>query len=384
MTSKPSPAAPASAPSPARIFRLTLLAALLPGAGHALLRRPVAAALLFAGILGTVGLCAWHLLRGLAFFESPLGVFLFAALLRGAIAAQAFAVLDAYLRANRSEPEAERRRLAVLANLLVPGAGSLLLRSWLRALTGLALLSLVVIFARLGRHPYIDVIYVGLQLLSSAAVLAPQRVDGDGPRLSPARSRPLQAPAGQIVILVAIVAAVVGFGIVTLRMLPSGALSGLSTRDVQARHSEAGIVFSIPRLGVKLTADGPGWKVPDRRSEFILAAEHADGGNLMLGIQKIYPFERPGRVSDRLRLWLEAKGLVLRRSLELKVGGAPATQLRFSGDFGDHRIDHWAIAIPRDGFAFVLMLQCERKRCDTLAPVLERTRDSFSFVGSPR
>jgi hypothetical protein len=363
----------------ARVFRLTLLAALVPGAGHALLGLRLAAASLLAGVLGGAGLAGFHLLRGLAFFESPLGAFLFAVLLRALCALQAFAAVDVYLRATRSDPDGARRRLAVAANLLAPGVGALLLRSWLRAATGLALLGLVVYFAVLGRHPYIDIIYLGLQLLTSAAVLAPQRGPDGEPRLSPATRRPLEAPAGQIVVLCAVVAAVVGVGMVTLRMLPSGALSGLSTRDVQARQTEAGVLFSIPRLGVKLTAAGPGWTVPDRRTEFILAAEHRDGGNLMLGIQQIYPFERPGRVSARLRRWLESKGLVLRRTLELTVGGVAATQLRFSGDFGDHRIDHWAIAIPRDGFAFVLMLQCERKKCDALAPVLERTRDSFSL-----
>jgi hypothetical protein len=362
------------------VFRSTLLAALIPGAGHAALGMPLAAAALFLAFAGGATAAAWHLAAGLAPFESPLGGFLFPLLLRGLAVLHAFGVVDAYYRASRSSGAAgDRKRLAVAANLLVPGGGYVLMRSWARAATGLALLALVLWFARQGRHAHIDVIYVGFQLLLGASILAPKRdAESAAAAPAPAAARPVPSQPAQVVILATMLVAVIACGYVTLRALPASQLHALRQGDIVTRPGKDGLELDVGKLGVKLLAAGPDWTRVDDSTLFF-RARHKAGAQVMFTAQPCYPFERQGRVVRRMRVWLESKGLVYRRTLELPVGGAPATQLRFSGDFPDHRVDHWAIAIPQQGFAFVLMLQCERERCPELEPVLERTRDSLTL-----
>ena len=86
-------------PELARRALIATVAAIVPGAGHAVLGQlGLGAALLGAFVVGGA-LAAWHLARGLALFESPLGAFLFGVLLRGLAILVGFSVGDAYLRA---------------------------------------------------------------------------------------------------------------------------------------------------------------------------------------------------------------------------------------------------------------------------------------------
>jgi chromate transport protein ChrA len=278
------------------------------------------------------------------------------------------------------------RRLAVALNLLAPGTGYLVGRTWLRAATALAVLALLLFFARSGRLPYLDIIFVGMQAVMGGLVYLQLRVaaerEAEATGQLAALPRRAEAPAAQVVCLIAVVAAIIIAGLVTERSVPRSELRNLSREDIKTRSSVAGIKLEIPPLGLSLWARGPGWTLQTGSSEFLFRAQHRAGGQLMLGVQKIYPFERTRRMERRLRAWLEAKGLVHQRTMAIQLNGTAATQMRFSGDFGaGNRIDHWAIAVPRPGFAFLLMLQCDRTRCAEVAPLLEESRDSFVLTG---
>lgn len=383
MSSKPPPA---SAPAPLPALPATLASLLLPGLGQLLAGARLAGLLMLALFLAGAALAVAHLVHGLDLFESPLGAFLFRVLLRGLAVLQAFATIDAYGRSLApGDRQGKARRLAVALNLLVPGTGYLVGRAWLRAATGLAVLTLLLLFARGGRLPYLDVIFVGMQAVMGGLVYLQLRVAAEreaearGELVAPARRT--EAPAAQVVCLVAVVEAIILAGLVTDRSVPRSELRNLSREDIKTQSAAAGIKLEIPPLGLSLWARGRGWTLQSS-PEFLFQAQHHAGGRLMLGVQQIYPFERPRRMERRLRAWLEAKGLVHRRTMSLRLNGTPATQMRFSGDFeGGNHIDHWAIAVPRPGYALLLMLQCERARCAEVAPLLEQSRDSLALTG---
>jgi hypothetical protein len=354
----------------------TLAGALVPGAGHLLLRLPQLGGLFFCLVAAGAAVAVWHLTSGLDLFETDLGSFLFGVMLRGAAILHAYSVLDAYLLAvDTAKVASPRPRQAVLLNLLVPGTGYLLARAWLRAGVGLAVLVLILYFAKVRKHPYLDVVYVALQLIMSVAVYVQMtrgsREPGMEATAPPPRPQLPKVPAAQIIVLVVTVIALLGCGLVVQRSVPpSWMFGGITTKDIQAKKRRSGIQFSVPRLDLSITAFGPGWKLTEGKSRFLISAEHEKGATLMVGIQPIPPFVRTERYLTRVRSWMESNNLTLKRTSQLDLGGLEATQMEFSGD-------HWTIAIPRKNFAYVMMLGCRFDSCQDSNAIRKKTRDSF-------
>jgi len=63
--------------------------------------------------------------------------------------------------------------------------------------------------------------------------------------------------------------------------------------------------------------------------------------------------------------------------MERELHGTPAVQMRFSGNLAQDSIDFWTIAVPQRSFSFLLMYYCLHSRCAELAPLLEKSVDSF-------
>jgi hypothetical protein len=376
-----------STPDPAahRALLATIAAALLPGAGHLILRQSLHGLLLLtASALGGAA-AAGHLGWGLELFESPLGAFLFGVLLRALAILYAYSVIDVYFRAvspAHADDEGARMRLAVLLNLLVPGVGYLITRAWLRAVTGLALLALVLFFAKAGTNRYIDIVFLVLQLIMAFAVLRQQTIEREKEAEQQARRPPpIKAPVAQIVVLVTSVAAVLACGFIVEQAFPDGTIYSLDLRDMKAESTKQGVRFSVARLGLSLLVPGERWTIGSR-PRYLFVAEQGDDAAVLLGVQAITPFTRQARFLRRVRQSFEKQGLVHQKTIELKLNGTRAWQMRFSGDFekeGRH-IDHWAIAVPRDGFSYVMMMYCTRSRCEELAASLQQTVDSFTLA----
>ena len=329
MTTSEAQAAGAAAPQPQRALTATMAAVLVPGAGHLLVGPALLGAVLLALTAAGVAVGVLHLAKGLAIFESPLGAFFYRVILRAVVVFWAFGVIDAYLRAVApADRGAARTRLGAFLNILLPGTGYLLARAWLRVVTGLALVAVIIYFARLGRMAYLDVIFVGMQLVMGALaylqlnLLAEREREKErterAARREPLREpRRVDVPAAQIVcIVVALAAAGLG-GFVVYRSLPVNVLRELTRSDLQIKPGPSGIQFAIPRLGLSLKAVGPGWSVLDGQGRFLFDAEREAGGRLMLGVQQIYPFERRDRMQHRLLRSLESQGLSLQRTLEI-------------------------------------------------------------------
>lgn len=364
-----------------KVFKTTLAAALVPGLGHLLLGQARSAALLFTVTAAGILTAAWHMTAGLALFETSLGVFLFSVMLRGIAIIQAFAVLDVYLwsvdPAGRIAPPLRRR--AVVLNMLVPGTGYLLARAWVRAATGLLLLVLVVYFAKAG-HPYLDLIYMLMQAIMGVAVYHQLRAmeAGKGDRPAPLRDPLPEVQEAQIVVLVMAVAALVWAGYVMQRRLPHSGLSGLTLSDIQVKPGPNSVRFAIPRLGLSMTAAGPGWQpsAPGKGGYLFQAAQQGDA-DMKVGVQQIPAFLPRDRFLRRVRRWVEDKGFIYKKSTELTLNGAPAVKMQFSGDFSYGRVDHWTVAVPRDHIAFIVMLSCLQQTCSQMEPRLQQTLQSF-------
>ncbi|MCC6746229.1 MAG: hypothetical protein IT371_01135 [Deltaproteobacteria bacterium] len=358
----------------------TLLGALLPGAGHLLMgARRLGCALLLGELVGGAA-AAWHLASGLQPFESPQGSFLFGVLLRGLLCLHGYAAIDLSFRAS-DEPggEGPGRRLALLCHLLLPGAGYVVARLWLRAAPGIGISGLIVVLASRGHHRLLDLIYVGAQLALAAGLYHQLRLR-EARRLGdtlPPPPRP-GVPAAQIVALVAFLGVTVGCGYVVERRMPSYPFEGLTPQDVRVTPSRHGVRVQVPRLELSLIAAGEGWSAEEHRPGILFAARHAQGASLLVGAEPIPPFVRADRYVEHLRRRMVDEGFTHQRTLPLLLHGVPAVQLRFTGMQGpSHPIDQWAIAVPRHDFAYVLMVNCHRRQCPALAPQLERTRDSF-------
>jgi hypothetical protein len=376
--SKPAPV------NPRPVLKATFASLALPGLGQILAGARLVGGLMLGAMLVGAGLIVAHLVRGLPWFESPLGAFLFRVLLRGCAILHAFAVVDAYGRtAARDDRPAAERRWAAGLNLLVPGTGYLVSKAWLRAVTGLAILAVLIVFARAGRMTYLDVIFVGMQAVMAGLAYLQLRVAAEraaqekGELLGPAG--PPVAPAAQVTALVVAVAAVIFCGFVVERSIPEAVLRNLTVDDLKLSPApDGGVQLQIAPLRLSLTAAGPGWTAAAGRGA-LFSVEHRLGGELALHIQRAHPFERAERLQRRLRGKLEAEGLVLRRTDQVQLSRVSSTRMRFSGDFaGGRAVDRWEIIVPQKGFAFLLTMQCDRRKCEELAPVLERSQDSFS------
>lgn len=369
---------------PNRVLAGTIAAALVPGAGHLLARKVVHGLLILAVTAAGAVVAALHLGRGLDLFESHLGGFLFPLMLRGVIILYGFSVLDAYCwgvdpDGTRSLPA---RRQAVALNLLVPGSGYLAARAWVRAATGLALLVLIVVFARAGRHPYLDLIYIGVQLVMAVAVYHQMSVKAQQELDRQNRDAPTlpKAPGAQVVVLLAITAAVFGVGWVTQQALPGA--GGLTPADLEVRPGGKGIVFSVPRLGMSVTAGGSDWTATaNPGSGFLFSAEHKEGANLRIGLQQVPSFVRRDRYLDRIRGRM-GMGLDHVKTKDIELNGLGAVQMLFSGKGkGGARLDRFVITVPSPAqkLAYLMIIECHRDICQKLLPALEATRDSFKI-----
>lgn len=369
-------------PNDRRVLTGTIAAALVPGAGHLVARKTLPGLLILGLVAAGIVVCALHLFRGLAPFESHLGGFVFPLLLRGLIVLYAFSVLDAYVwgvdpDGRHSLP---RRRQAVVLNLLVPGAGYLVARAWIRAATGLALLALILFFARAGRHPYLDLIYIGVQLVMAVAVYHQMSVRAQQELDRQNRDAPVlpRAPAAQVVVLLAITASVAGFGYVMQLALPGA--GGVTAKDLQVRPTSRGVAFAVPRLGMSITARGSGWTGSLNPGQgFLFSAQHEEQANLRIGLQQLPNFVRRERYLARIRNSM-GLGLPHRKTKRIQIGGHEAVQMLFSGKSeGGAVTDRWAVTIPSPAqkVAYLLLIECRRDVCRKLLPVLESTRDSF-------
>jgi len=182
------------------------------------------------------------------------------------------------------------------------------------------------------------------------------------------------------VALVAVMIATFASGYVVQQSLPDSGLVNLAPEELQVQATKQGIRFSVPRLGLTLTAVGPGWSAM-RHPSLLFAAENGTDAFLRLTRQALPPFVRQAKYLELLRKQLEEQGLIHQKTMSLTLNGLPALQMRFSGDnTAAYKGDHWAIAVPRQGFAYVLMLYCKRTHCEELAPALEQSRDSFTLA----
>ena len=361
-------------------MKSTLASMAAPGLGHLVARKPAIGALILVCFGAGLAVAVFHLTRGMAFFESSLGGFLFPVLLRGLVVLHLFAAFDAYVWALDPDGDLSlpRRRRAVLLNALAPGTGYLLARAWIRAATGLALLALVLVFARSGRHPYLDLIFMGMQAVMAVAVYhrlgseAQARLDREG-RGAPELPA---APGAQIALLLLSTAALFAVGFVAHRALPG--VHGVTSKDVKVLPDAAGIRLGVPTLGLSLVAAGDGWIAnASPTSGLLFEARHRQGASLMLGLQPIPGFMRRERYLRRVRQWMEGKDLTFQRATELEIGGRKAVQMRFSENRSP--MDHWTVTVPvaEQKVAYLLLIGCERKVCKELLPELERTRDSL-------
>jgi hypothetical protein len=380
--------APASPPPAAPRTGLVLAAAvastILPGAGQLLLGRVARGLALLLPFAAGGAAAAFHLLVGLEPFETRLGTFLFAVLLRALGILVAFSAVDAYLLGvdpeGRSAPSAVR--LAVLGNLLVPGTGYLVARSWLRALTGLALLGLVFFFAHSTDHPYLDPIFMAAQAIMGFSVYRLMKLagaeGGEAAEVPPIR----RVQGAELVLLGALLVAIVDAGIVLERRLPLGALSGLAVADIEVRPAPSGVRFEVRRLGLSMTAVGPGWTAETGRPGFLFSGRSPSDAiqNLTVGVQPIPAFVRGERYPARVRRWIEEQGFTLRGTSPARVGGLDGVRMDFSGHFGGDRVDQRAFVVPRGRLAFLFLLTCTAAHCDEVGPLLDKSLATIALA----
>ncbi len=377
-------------PDPSMVMRSTLAAALVPGLGHLFQGRRFTALLLFLAAAFALGLAAVQLLVGFDFFDASLGSFLLGTVLRNAAVLHTFSVMDVYLFGV--DPEGEhhpiRRRNAVILNVLLPGLGYLYIGAWVRMVTGVLLDVVFFYFARAGHHPYLDIIFIGMQLIMGATVYRQVRIQegtGGGDMLAAANAvekPPLGPPptpvqGAQVVALVVGVLAIIWVGVVVqMRMLPSE-ITGLSMDDIVVRQTKEGVDFQVSSLGLSMSAVGKGWTASEDQSGSLFRAVHQAEADFRVGLQLIPPFMDVGRFMARLRRLGEDQGYKHQKTLDLELGGYPATQLRFTGSFSYGDLDFWTVAVPMGRYAYVIMITCRKESCAALSPQLERTRDSF-------
>lgn len=372
----------------AQVMRATLAAALVPGAGHLLLGQTVLAPLLFAALAGGAAVVAVHLTAELSFFYGHPGSFIFGVLLRALALLHAFSVLDVYLRGvdpggTISPP---RRRWAVLLNMLLPGAGYIYVRAWLGAVSGLALVAL---FLWRSTMPYLDFVYIFLQLALGLAVYRRVRMEEAGPERDPGAPMlagdPLPAVGtGQIVLLVASVMATLCIcGVVLLRMPVSQLSLTQASARVKPQHDR--IELEVPPIGLTMHLMGAGWtRVTKQRGKLFLAEHRGEklDGRLYVDLRPMPLFmSRDHYLKHHLPAELHAQGVGHYTEERLTVGGASATQFRFSGAIGSEKRTYFLVVLPGDRYACMLTFYCAAAACPQLWPLLKKTRDSLKVEG---
>ncbi|PID37639.1 MAG: hypothetical protein CSA24_01990 [Deltaproteobacteria bacterium] len=376
------PASHNAAPAASKTtIRAALVSALLPGLGHLMSGHRRLGAVLGGGFALGAAIAFFHLFSGLAIFESALGSFAFGALLRGLTLLWAFGSLDVYLR-GLGLGDASRRANTV-ANFLLPGAGYLLARSWVRGGSSVLVMIVVVYVGRLPNR-YLDLIFIGFQLIAAFGVYHQQAMaqlerERDQPRLVPHVDH---LPVVQIQLLVQLMAAAVLFGWIVLLRMNDVSLLRISDDDVVVRRRVGGIAVKLDSHQLSFMATGSGWKHQrgvDGGAFF--RARHQLGASLVLGVQPVLPFVRSERYLLAVQRQLEGSGYHLERQQSLQVGGLSATQLRLSRETSGMTLDRWAIVVPRGDLAYVLILSCGREICQRLLPAFEKSRDSLRIGG---
>lgn len=363
-----------SVPAAAAV-RATLLSAVLPGAGQLLLGARAFGAGMLALFAALAALVITHFARGLRPFETYLGSFVFAVALRALIVLHFFAALDAYRRAVEPPSIAHHARLsraAVLLNIVLPGSGYLLARTWIRVATGGGVV-LAVLYAAQRPSRVIDVAFIAVQGVMALSVyqhLARQRA-GEHP---PTRTAVREVPLCQITLLVLFVVCATGIGWTVRERFPSYALSGVSAKDIEIHPRAGGIALRVPPLGLSLTAVGSGWIEAEHRPGALLYARHRQGVTLRAGAELLIPFLRFDRYTEQLKRRMAEGGYRYRATRQLANG---ATQLRFERRRPDATIDRWVIARSKGDTAYLLIISGPRASCKALLPALEKTRDSF-------
>lgn len=367
---------------PARVVRATVAAALVPGAGFWLMGRRRAAAILFTLVAAAVGLAVAHLVVGLGWFESHLGAFLFGVMVRDAAILHAYQVVETYfVGVDPDQTTHPRWRLAALLNAVIPGAGYLVARGWIRAATGFLLLVLVVWFAALGTHPFVDAIFFAMQVLMGVLVYMQMKMRlveqarhaADRGEMLPEQPPLPRVPAAQIVILLVVVGAVAVCGLAVEQALPDSGARGIQKKHLSLTQRPDGVRFASRRLGLRMRAHGKGWSAELGKRGFLLWAEHGDGGEFVrIGIDHIPPFVRDDRYLARLGPKLLTGNQQLERTRPVTLGGADAYELTFSGAQRTY-------VVPRKGFAYIVMMGCQSEPCSGFNARLRMTRDSFQL-----
>jgi hypothetical protein len=277
-----------------------------------------------------------------------------------------------------------QRRSAVALNLLVPGSGYLVIRAWVRAATGLLVLGLLLAFAAVRYHRFIDIVFVATQLLMAAAVYQQARIAAAAANVE--LPEPPLDPVGpaQVAALLTVVTALLAAGYVVHLRMPDYSFANVVEDQVHIKPSAAGITVRIPALEeVSLTAVGDGWIAEKPPADLLFSAQHERQATLQLGTELILPFLKPQRYVEHLRRRMVAGGYSHEKTKALRVGGIPAFQLWFSRPLGaNQRLDQWIVALPRGHYAFLLLIQCNRVRCREILPVLEGSRDSFKLAAA--
>ena len=365
-----------------RVARATFPSLLLPGLGQLISGERILGGALMAGFAVGAAVAGWHLASGIALLETPLGSFVIAALLRGLAIVYLFGVADGYFTGlDPTDTDARLRRRALLLNVLWPGAGYALARLWLRALTATLVLAIIVYFASVRYQRYLDLVFIVTQLIMGVAVYQQLRIIEAREERPPRPVPPDPVALAQITALVVAVAAVIGCGYVVQLRMPTDVVSQIDAdADVRIRPRSRGIEVQVAPLAMSMTASGDGWIAQKSSPGELFSARHEKNLALRLGTQLMLPFVKPERYVETLRRQMGDNGWTHQETTSHSLGGVRAYQLRFSRPLGrGQHVEQWTVAVPRDGYAVLLLVRGNRVTCNRLRPMLARTRDSIRF-----
>ena len=348
----------------------------LPGAGHVLVGSLSLGAIIAATFLGIMATAVLHLTSGLAAFDSTRGSFLFACALRAGSILYGFSAFDSYLRRVEPNAFAEKRRLALLCNLLLPGAGYIFARNWIRTATGLLITAMVVLFA--GRpNRYIDLIYVCTQLIMGITVYHQMAVRDA--RLDHSREKANHTFGGQMASLFAVLVALTATAIVVQMRMPNLDYLRLRESDTDILPTDRGIQVSIAKLGLRFTAIGSGWILDTQRSGEAFHAQHADGGSLRVAARPLVPFSGITSYVERLRVDQMSAGYIFDSVERKRLGPHTAWHMRLHRTYRGSPLRRETVILPSKNQATLFLFECSAHSCATLQPTFDKTLLSISL-----
>lgn len=353
------------------------LSLLAPGAGQFKLGRRTWAGGLLLGCIFAIALIIVHLAHGLAMFESARGSFLFACLLRGLVFAYCYAAFDSYFSVANPDPRTVKRRQAMILNMLLPGAGYLLIRAWPRMITVTLLLVMVVFFA--GRAArIIDVVFVVMQVIMAVIVyheMVQQQMRED----QKAMQLPdlTHHPVGQLICLALFGIAIVAVGWIVQQRMPDIAFKSLTIDDVKLRPHGNTLGVHIAKVGLDVSVIGAGWLLDPKPRGALFTAEHDSGGVIHLAVEEIEPFMRPERhVAQFIKRLAKRQQITLVKLTSTVVSKIPAWKLQLKSALGT---PSQMIMVIRGAAAYMLFFSCELDACEALKPSFEKTSASWRF-----